>query len=174
MPYTDRDGIEMKQFPVWIPMQLYHLVKADHLNVSRFVREQLEILYSDESLEDSLNTKFRLVLGARESGDRQREVAAEAAANRERLRDVVRQMRDDRVATATTEAAKASSIRDALAGIVGEDVTGRYRRMLPENDPNGDRIDDWEALVSSVSCRCGAAVDPAEVAAELRRMTAGG
>ncbi|MEN6343416.1 MAG: hypothetical protein ABFC89_12770 [Methanospirillum sp.] len=173
MPYTDRNGIEMKQFPVWIPMQLYHLVKADHLNVSQFVREQLEILYSDESLEDSLNTKFRLVRGARESSDRQREVAAGAAANRERLRDLVRQMRDDRIATATAAEQTVTGIRDALAGIVGEDVTGRYRRMLPENDPNGDRIDMWEDLLRHVSRACGQEVEPAAVAAELRRMTAG-
>ncbi len=172
MPYTDRHGIEMKQFPVWIPMQLYHLVKADHLNVSRFVREQLEILYSDESLEDSLNTKFRLVRGARESCDRQREVAAEASANRERLRDVVRRMRDDRIASTTAAEQKVTGIRDALISIVGEDLTGRYRRMLPENDPNGDRIDMWEDLVRRVSRACGHEVESAEVAGELRRMAA--
>lgn len=170
---TDSGGREIRQVSIWLPVEVIALLRSDRMNLSAFVREQLEVVYGDQSTAESLNQRFRLIQAARESIAGQREVAAEAAANRERLRDVVRRMRDDRVASATTEAAKSSGIRDALSSIVGEDVTGRYRRMLPENDPNGDRIDDWEALVSNVSCRCGTAVDPAEVAAELRELTAG-
>ena len=44
--------------------------------------------------------------------------------------------------------------------------------MLPENDPNGDRVDDWEALVRRVSRLCGAEIDSAEVAAGLRALVA--
>lgn len=44
--------------------------------------------------------------------------------------------------------------------------------MLPENDPHGDRVDDWDALVRRVSRLCGAAIDSAEVAAGLRAIVA--
>lgn len=170
----DANGMEVKQVSIWLPVQAVTLIRADGLNLSAFVREQLEVLYGDESATATLNTKCRLIEAARDSFDHQRTVAAETATNRERLRDVVRQMRDDRIATATTEAAEASGIRDALEGIVGEDLTGRYRRMLPENDPYGDRIDAWDDLVRQVSRACGREAEPAAVAAELRRMTAGG
>ena len=60
-------------------------------------------------------------------------------------------------------------IAEALAGIVGKNVD-TYRRLLPENDPHGDRVDDWEALVRRVSHLCGAGVDSGEVAAGLRAL----
>ena len=44
--------------------------------------------------------------------------------------------------------------------------------MLPENDPHGDRVDDWDALVRRVSRLCGAEIDSAEVAAVLRALVA--
>ena len=63
-------------------------------------------------------------------------------------------------------------IADALLQIVGDGSTDRYRRMLPENDPDGDRVDDWEALVRRISRLCGAEIDSAEVAAGLRALLA--
>ncbi len=83
-------------------------------------------------------------------------------------------VKDERARTEAGAASRARGIRDALDAIVGGDPTGRYRRTLPENDGNGDRVDDWEALVAQVSRRCGAAIDSAEIAAELRRRAATG
>ena len=75
---------------------------------------------------------------------------------------------------AEREAAQArqDGIADALLQIIGDEPTGRYRRMLPENDPEGDRVDDWDALVRRVSRLCGAEIDSAEVAAGLRALVA--
>jgi hypothetical protein len=168
--YVDRNGEVIKSVHIWLPAATHELVKADGLNLSQFVREQLEVLYGEQSTVESLNQRVRLVETARESFTRQRENAVEASANRERLRTVVRQMRADRDAAQVRQ----KRIIDALARIVGEDTTGRYRRMLPENDLSGDRIEDWEDLVSAVSRRCGISVDSGEVAAELRRMSARG
>lgn len=81
--------------------------------------------------------------------------------------------RDECAMREVRETSRIGNLRDAMDEIIGESSTARYRRMLPENDTTGDRIDDWEALVARVSRRCGAAVDPSEVAAEIRRRAAG-
>lgn len=86
----------------------------------------------------------------------------------ERARVVVRGMRAEREAARSRQ----DGITEALLQIVGDGSIDRYRRMLPENDPEGDRVDDWEALVRRVSRLCGAEVDSAEVTAELRTVTA--
>ena len=75
-------------------------------------------------------------------------------------------MRTERDATK----ARQDGIADALQQIIGDDPTGRYLRTLPENDANGDRLDDWEALVRRVSRLCGAEIDSAEVAAGVRAL----
>jgi hypothetical protein len=91
-----RSGEEMQQVTLWIPVAVYRLVKADHLNLSQFVREQLEELYGEQSMIESLNRKVRLVETARGSYSRQQEIAEEEAENRERLKASVRQLRAER------------------------------------------------------------------------------
>jgi hypothetical protein len=46
--------------------------------------------------------------------------------------------------------------------------------MLPENDREGDLMDDWEALVRRISRLCGAEIDSAEAAAGLRALLTAG
>lgn len=169
----NRSGEEMQQVTLWIPAAMYRLVKADRLNLSQFLREQLEELYGEQSTIESLNQKVRLVEAARESLARQRKVAEEATEHRERLRASVRQQRAQRRAGEDAIAARTAGIQEAIRKIVGKGSLKRYERTLPENDTFGDRVDDWDALVAGVSRRCGAAVDDAEVAAELRRLIAG-
>ena len=167
-----RSGEEMQQVTLWIPVVVYRLVKADHLNLSQFVREQLEELYGEQSTIESLNRKVRLVDAARGSLARQREIAGEADENRERLKATVRQLRAERRAGEDAIAARTAGIRDAIRSIVGRGSLDRYGNALPENDLEGDRLDVWDDLVAGVSRRCGAAIDDAEVAAELRRLIA--
>ncbi len=76
--------------------------------------------------------------------------------------------RDERAMREVREASRIGDLRDALDAIIGESSLARYRRALPENDPSGDRIDDLDDLVARLSRRTGIAVEPAEVAAEVR------
>ncbi len=112
----------------------------------------------------------RLVRAARESLARHRRAEQEREAERERARESVRQMRAGREAATVRQ----EGIADALLQIVGDGSPRRYARMLPENDLDGDRVDDWEALVRRVSRLCGAEIDSAEVAAVLRGLVAAG
>ncbi len=77
---------------------------------------------------------------------------------------------------AEREAAKIrqDGIADALSQVIGDSPSARYRRMLPENDREGDLVDDWDALVRRISRLCGAEIDSAEVAAGLRALLAAG
>ena len=70
--------------------------------------------------------------------------------------------------------ARQDGIADALLQVIGDDSPRRLARLLPENDREGDRVDDWEALVRRVSRLCGAEIDSAEVAAGLRALLAAG
>jgi hypothetical protein len=173
--YIDRKGEAIKQVSIWLPVDQYRLLKEDHLNLSQFVRDQLDVLYGEQSASETLDQKIRLIQSARESADRQKAVVEETIEARERLHAVTRQLRKERMAereqrqAAENEAAsRAAAIGDALDEIIGDGPIDRYRRMLPENDAQGDRIDLWESLVADVSRRCGAAVGTSEVAAELR------
>ncbi|MEN6343038.1 MAG: hypothetical protein ABFC89_10840 [Methanospirillum sp.] len=177
--YIDRNGEVIKSVHIWLPAATHELVKEANLNLSQFVRDQLEILYGEQSTIESLNQRVRLVTNARDSLVRQRQIADEAEENRERLRDVVRQMRrerlverDQRQTEEDAIAARTAGIRNAIGAIVAGGSLARYARALPENDAFGDRIDDWDALVAGVSHRCGTRIDGAEVAAELRRWIA--
>lgn len=167
----NREGEEIQQVSIWLPVPVLALARADHLNLSQFVREQLEELYGEQSTIESLNRKVRLVETARGSLARQREIAEAEVENRERLRTTVRQRRAERRAGEDEKAARTAGIRDAIQAVAGESLD-RFWRALPENDTFGDRIDDWDALVAGVSRRCGAAIDDAEVAVELRRCVA--
>lgn len=176
--YVDRNGEVIKSVHIWLPAATHQLVKEDNLNLSRFVRDQLEVLYGEQSTVESLNRRVRLIDTARDSLARQREIDGEAKANRERLREVVRQMREERLverewrrAEKDEIAARTAGIRDAIEAVAGTSLD-RYWRALPENDTFGDRIDDWDALVAGVSRRCGTRIDGSEVAAELRRCVA--
>ena len=163
----DRDGNELRQVSVWVPIAQIELMHADGFNVSRFIRDMIGILYNDPSGHPQ-NDRDRLVAAARESRARQLAAEAEHEADRERARAAVRQMRADR----DVAQARQDGIADALLQIIGDDPTGRYLRTLPENDPNGDRLDDWDALVRRVSRLCGAEIDSAEVASGLRALVA--
>lgn len=165
---VDRDGRLLQQTTVWLPVEMMQLIKADRLNISAFIRQQLDLLYDLEPESGSLEHRALLVEAARESLARQREVDAAAEADRERARAAVRAMRAER------DAAKArqDGITEALLQIAGDDEPGRFARILPENDPEGDRVDDWDALVRRVSRLCGAEIDTAEVAAGLRHLLA--
>lgn len=165
---VDRDGRLLQQTTVWLPVEMMQLIKADRLNISAFIRQQLDLLYNLEAESGSREYRARLVEAARESLARQREVDAAAETDRERARAAVRVMRAER------DAAKArqDGITEALLQIVGDGSMDRYRRMLPENDLDGDRVDDWDALVRRVSRLCGAEIDSAEVAEGLKKLIA--
>lgn len=170
--YVDRNGQKIKSVHIWLPIEVHALVKEDGLNLSQFVREQLEELYGEQSMIESLNRKVRLVETARGSLSRQREIAEEEAEKRERLKASVRQLRADRRTGEEAIAARTAGIQDAIRAIVGRRSLDRYEHALPENDREGDRIDIWDDLVAGVSRRCGSPIDDAEVAAELRRLIA--
>jgi hypothetical protein len=163
----DANGSELKQLTVWIPLDLYRLIRADRINVQRFVNEQFEAYYGNSS-SSSPPDREQLAEAARESIARQRMIATEREENLERARTTVQAMRARREAAE----ARQDAIADALLQVAGDDPPARLARLLPENDPHGDRVDDWEALVRRVSRLCGAEIDSAEVAAGLRAMVA--
>ena len=163
----DRDGNELVQVTVWITAATYRLMRADGLNVSKFIRDQIKILYGDDATAPNLD-RDRLARAALESLARQQAAEAAREVELERARAAVHVMRAERDAAQ----ARQDEIADALQQIIGDDPTGRYLRTLPENDTNGDRLDDWEALVRRVSRLCGAEIDSAEVAAGLRELIA--
>lgn len=167
----NRSGEEMRQVSLWLPRIVLDLVRADRLNLSQFLREQLEVLYGEQSTIEVLNRRVRLVETARESFTLQRELAAAVAEDRERARAALRQVHAERRAEEDETAARTAGIRDAIEAVAGGSLD-RYWRALPENDTFGDRIDDWDALVAGVSRRCGIRVDGSEVAVELRRCVA--
>jgi regulator of protease activity HflC (stomatin/prohibitin superfamily) len=163
----DRDGRILQQITVWLPVELADLLRADGINLSRFIRDQIAFMYDDPGANPA-SSRDRLMQAARESIARHRAAEKEFEAGRERARAAVRVMRAEREASRARQA----GILDALHQIIGDDPTDRYRRMLPENDPNGDRADDWDALVRRVSRLCGAEIDSAEVADRLRALVA--
>jgi hypothetical protein len=164
---VDREGRLLQQLTIWLPAEMVQLLKADGLNVSQFIREQVALLYSEPAASPN-DTRDRLVQAAQESLARHRAAQAERDADIERARAAVRVMRAER------DAAKArqGGILDALLQVVGDGPTDQYRRMLPENDRDGDRVDDWEALVRRVSRLCGAEIDSAEAAEGLKKLIA--
>lgn len=164
----DRNGQALHQATVWLPAEVLELLRADRFNLSAFVREQIALVYGDGSPADVLNRRAELIEAARESLTRQRRLDAEQEANRERARATVRLMRAEREAAQ----ARQDGIADALNQIIGDEPPGRYARLLPENDPDGDNIKGWEALVRRVSRLCGAELDSAEVANGLRTLVA--
>ena len=163
---VDRDGRLLQQLTIFVPAEMVDLLKADGLNVSQFIRDQIAYLYCEPTASQN-NSRDRLVQAAQESIARHRAVQAERDADVERARDAVRELRARRQVALNRQ----DRIAEALAGIVGKNVD-TYRRLLPENDPHGDRVDDWEALVRRISHLCGAEVDSGEVAIAVRRLTA--
>lgn len=163
----DANGRETHQVSVWLPVDVIRLIRADRLNLTRFILEQLELFYGLDAGSGDREHRDRLATAARTAFEQQRKIDAEREAELDRVRAVARRMRADREATAARQA----EITAALAAIVGKRA-GQYRRVLPENDPYGDHINEWDALVAGVSRRCGTAVDPAEVAGALRALVA--
>jgi post-segregation antitoxin (ccd killing protein) len=181
MPYINRRGNEMKQIAVWVPAALHNLAKADGLNVSKFLTEQLEALYEDELTVETLNEKFRLMAAAKESRKKQREVVAHAAANRERLKDNVRALRAERIIEKASQedATVASEAHAANLGSVWEILVKKKRiipsglfRRLPENDIDMDHTDFWPALAQEVSTLAGEHYSEQEVIAYARAQVA--
>ena len=164
----DASGVERRQVSLWLPVDVIRLIKADRLNLTRFVLDQLEVVYGGDPAEPDAGHRTRLVEAAREAFAKQRAASVIVEEDRERARETVRVMRAERDAAE----ARQDGIADALQQIIGDDPTGRYLRMLPENDTNGDRLDDWEALVRRVSRLCGAEIDSAEVAVGVRALVA--
>ena len=164
----DANGRETHQVSVWLPIDVIRLIRADRLNLTRFILEQLELFYGLDAGMGDREHRDRLAAAAQAAFEQQRQAQAEVEADRERARSVVRQMRADR----DVAQARQDGIADALLQMIGDDPTGRYLRTLPENDLNGDRMDDWEALVRRVSRLCGAEIDSAEVAAGVRALVA--
>ena len=163
----DANGRETHQVSVWLPVDVIRLIRADRLNLTRFILEQLELFYGLDAGSGDREHRDRLATAARTAFEQQRKIDAEREAELDRVRAVARRMRADREATAARQA----EITAALAAIVGKRA-GQYRRVLPENDPYGDHINEWDALVAGVSRRCGTAVDPSEVAGALRALVA--
>lgn len=164
----DANGRETHQVSVWLPVDVIRLIRADRLNLTRFILEQLELFYGLDAGSGDREHRDRLATAARTAFEQQRKIDAEREAELDRVRAVARRMRADREATAARQA----GIVDALAQVIGGSPVSRYGRLLPENDPEGDRINDWEALVRRVGRLCGTEVDPAEVAAGLRTVAA--
>ena len=164
----DSRGQLLAQTTFWAPVELLDLVKLERLNLTDFCVKALMEYFGLEPVADE--HRDQIVEAAQVGVTRQRKVIQEREAGRERSRSAVRQMRADR------DAAKArqDGIADALLQIIGDNPPARLSRLLPENDTNGDRMDDWDALVRRVSRLCGAAIDSAEVAAGLRGLTAAG
>ena len=142
------------------------LVRAERLNLTEFLEDALMEYFGLDPVADE--HQDQIVEAAHAGVTRQRKSIQEREAGRERSRSAIRQMRAERGALQ----ARQDGIADALAQVIGDDPTGRYLRMLPENDTNGDRLDDWEALVRRVSRLCGAEIDSAEVAAGVRALVA--
>ncbi len=165
MTRFDRDGNELRQITVWVPAAQVRLLKSDGINVSRFIREQIVYLYEDPTASRQ-ETRDKLEQAAKEAAIHFRAAEAEKEAGRERARSAIRMMRDRQ----GEARARHESVLEALCQIIGDDPTGRYLRTLPENDLNGDRLDDWEALARRVSRLCGAEIDSAEVAAGVRAL----
>lgn len=167
MPFLNRNGDVVVQCSVWIPEDLHKLVKADHLNLSAFVREQLEAMYSDGVTIESLNVKFRLLQKSKESRTRQRAIADEEAQTRERLYENVRQKRRVQTEAVIQEQDHENNLREAWETLLKEeeiDMGSLYRR-LPENDAHGDWIDFWPKLARSLSGVNGDTFDEYEVIA---------
>lgn len=164
---VDREGRLLQQLTIWLPAEMVDLLKADGLNVSRFIRDQIAFLYSEPAASQN-NSRDRLVQAAQESLARHRAAQAERDADVERARAAVRVMRAERGAAK----ARQDGITEALLQIVGDDEPGQLARLLPENDPEGNRVDDWDALVRRVSRLCGAEIDTAEVATVLKTLIA--
>ena len=163
---VDRDGRLLQQATVWLPVEVMNLLRADGLNLTAFVRQQIELMYGSDP--NPADRRLQLVKAARDTLARQREANAEREANRERARDAVRQMRADRDAAQ----ARQKGIAEALHQVAGKRGPAGLARLLPENDPEGDRLDDWDGLVRRVGRLCGAEIDSAEVAAGLRALIA--
>lgn len=167
MPFLNRNGDVIVQCSVWIPDDLHKLVKADHLNLSAFVREQLEALYSDGATIESLNAKFRLIQQSKESRTRRRVIADKEAQTRERLYENVRQQRQVKIAAVNQEQEHENNLRDAWETLLEEEEIelGSLHSRLPENDVHGDWIEFWPKLALSLSSVNGDTFDEYEVIA---------
>lgn len=164
----DRRGRLLVQTTIWLPVELMDLVRADKLGLSEFNEQQLvEYFGLNPAARDN---RDQIVEAVQTGVARQRKAMQEREAGRERALSKVRSMRVDRDAAT----ARRRGITDALVQIAGDDSPGRLARLMPENDPHGDRSEKWEALVRRVSRLCGAEIDPAEVAAGLRALVATG
>ncbi len=179
--YFDRRGVEMKQVAVWLPVELHQLAKADGLNMSAFIREQLEALYKDESTVETLNEKFRLMSAAKESLQKQREVAERAAEKRERLKDKVRTLRAERIIEKASQedAAVAAEAHMANLGSAWDVLVKKKKiipsgllRRLPENDYDMDHVEFWPALAREISSLAGETYSAQEVIAYARSVVA--
>ena len=162
----DRHGRLLVQTSIWLPVDLMDLVKLERLNLTEFNERHLAVYFGLEPVADEYEDQ--IIAAAQVGVARQRKVIQEREAGRERTLSAVREMRAER----DEAVARQNGIADALQQIIGDDPTGRYLRTLPENDLNGDRMDDWEALVRRVSRFCGAEIDSAEVAVGVRAMVA--
>jgi hypothetical protein len=164
----DREGRVLQQVTIWLPAEVLKLIRLDRFNLSAFVRQQIELVYGDGSAADILNQRLQLIEAAKESIAQQRQIDTARDTDIEHARTVARAMRAEREAAKIRQ----DGIADALLQVIGDSPSDRYRRMLPENDREGDLVDDWEALVRRISRLCGAEIDSAEVAAGLRHLLA--
>ncbi len=174
MPFLNQKGEVMDQTSIWLPKALHELVKADHLNLSAFVREQLEEMYSDRATVEALNNRFKLMQRAKESHTRQRQLVDEQQENRERCLQQVRQTRDARRADEDRDQEHRENLRDAWEVLVEQEEInlGRLPRQLPENDLNGDYIEFWPRLARSLSSVNGDTFNEYEVIAYAKSVVA--
>lgn len=162
----DASGVERRQVSLWLPVDVIRLIKADRLNLTRFVLDQLEVVYGGDLAEPDAGHRTRLVESARDAFAKQRAASVIDEEDRERARETVRAMRAERDAAM----ARRDGIAEALHQVAGKGGPAWLARLLPENDPEGDRIDDWDGLVRRVGRLCGAEIDSAEVARSLREL----
>jgi serine phosphatase RsbU (regulator of sigma subunit) len=169
----NQKGEEMVQSTIWLPRHLHQLVKSDRLNLSGFVRDQLEELFSDRVVVDRLNEKFRLMQKAKEARGRQRALVEEEEENRERCLERVRQKRERRQALEEEQEEHTRNLEEAWETLVDQEeiLVDRLERQLPENDPHGDHVDFWPALARQLSAVNGDTFDEYEVIAYAKSVS---
>ena len=181
MKYVDKHGEEMKQVPIWLPAALHKLVKADRMNLSGFVRTQLEELYSDTATVESIHEKLRLSEAAKETRSRHLEKIAGEEDRKIRLRENVRRVKEDRISAKVAEQdeadradAHARKLRDTWLVMVKKKkiIEGGLLRRLPENDHDLDHVEFWPALAQDISKLAGEPYSEQEVIAYAKLQVA--
>lgn len=174
-----------KRVSVFIRPDIHDAARKHDENFTRFLNNVLARKYGLPLCPDDRFRKARRLRHLRETTvELEHEIAALSAELRDdrlgpEIRDEMEReharvlaVRDNQMQDEADAASRAGCIRASLDAFIGEGSLSRYERMLPENDPSGDRADAFDELVALVARRCRTVVDPSEVVAEVRRRAA--